>query len=155
MKETAQEEIAALLEAAMYKEVASASLYSEAGKLTVDPGARALLTELAADEERHLERLKALKKSSPGQRQWRLEKVADLRLSDYLTGGESLSGAGIQDSLIFAMKQEEQSMLFYTQMMAALRSYGGKELCQWLVQEELRHKLRLELLYEELFYAED
>ena len=155
MKEPERDEIAALLEAAMYKEVASATLYGEARKLTDDPGTRALLTELAADEERHLERLKALPKSGLQQRQWRLKKVTDLRLSDYLTGGGSLAGAGLQDSLIFAMKQEEQSILFYTQMMAALRSRGGKELCQWLVQEELRHKLRLELIYEELFYAED
>ena len=40
-------------------------------------------------------------------------------------------------------------------MMSVLRDEEAKRLCERLVHEELKHKYRLELLYDELFYGED
>jgi hypothetical protein len=39
--------------------------------------------------------------------------------------------------------------------MSALRSKEAKLLCERLVHEELKHKQKLELFYDKLFYAED
>ncbi len=38
--------------------------------------------------------------------------------------------------------------------MGAIRDKTAKHLCEGLVHEELRHKRRLETLYDELFYRE-
>jgi rubrerythrin len=86
---------------------------------------------------------------------WHRARVPDLRISEYLVGGETLEGAGLQDTLLFALKREQESVEFYSRMMSALREEPAKRLCQSLVTEELRHKLRLELLYDDLFYGED
>jgi hypothetical protein len=40
-------------------------------------------------------------------------------------------------------------------MMGALRDTGSKNLCAELAGEELKHKLRLETLYDEMFYRPD
>ncbi len=76
-------------------------------------------------------------------------------ISEYLTGGDTLEGAGLQDLLVFAMKREQQAVEFYSQMMGVMRDETAKRLCERLVHEELKHKLRLEQFYDKLFYGED
>jgi len=41
---------------------------------------------------------------------------------------------------------------FYSRMMGALVDEDAKRVCESLVHEELKHKLRLETLYDDLFY---
>jgi len=81
--------------------------------------------------------------------------VQNLRISEYLTGGETLEGAGLQDTLTFAMKREQQSIEFYSKLMSVMRDEAAKRLCEGLVHEELKHKLRLEIFYDDFFYGED
>jgi len=40
-------------------------------------------------------------------------------------------------------------------MMGIMRGESAKRLCERLVQEELKHKLKLETLYDDLFYGLD
>lgn len=74
-------------------------------------------------------------------------------ISEYLTGSDTLEGAGLQDTLIFAIKREQQSIEFYSKMMGVIRDETAKPLCQRLVREELKHKLKLEMFYDDLFYG--
>ncbi len=82
------------------------------------------------------------------------EEVANLRLSDYLTAPESLQNSGLQEALAFAIKREQEAVDFYTRMMAALLEAPANEFCACLVQDELKHKLKLETFYEELYLKE-
>jgi hypothetical protein len=147
------DELGDLLDTAIYKEIASQALYEAGQSRTTDPGAKTLMKELAMEELKHAEQLKHLKERSPAR--WHREKVPDLMISDYMTGADTLEGAGLQDTLIFAMKREQHSVEFYSRMMAALRDRSVKRLCERLASQELKHKLRLEILYDDLFYRED
>jgi rubrerythrin len=40
-------------------------------------------------------------------------------------------------------------------MMSVMRDKTAKHLCERLVQEELKHKLKLETFYDDLFFSED
>ncbi len=146
------DELTELLDSAIYKEIASEALYVAAQGKTDDPAAKALMKELAAEERGHQQRLKKLKEKGFSKHDWHQEKVPNLMISEYLTGGETLEGAGLQDTLIFAMKKEQQSVEFYSRMMGALVDEDAKRVCEGLVHEELKHKLRLETLYDDLFY---
>lgn len=148
-------EIDELLEAAMYKEIASQAFYTASQDKTEDPGARALLQALAAEELRHSRWLKKLKENSLKLPRRQAQQIPDLMLGEYLTASPTIEGAGLQETLIFAMKRELQSIDFYTRMMGIISGEAAKRLCQRLVQAELRHKLKLELFYDDLFYAED
>ena len=149
------DELADLLDSAIYKEIASQATYVAAQSKTHDPGAKELLKELAKEELGHSHRLKKFKEKELSEQKWYQEEVPNLMLSKYLTGGNKIKGAGLQDALIFAMKREQQAIEFYSRMMGILRNETAKQLCENLVHEELKHKLRLETLYDNLFYAEN
>ncbi len=149
------DELTDLLDTALYKEIASQALYTAAQGKTGDPGARALMKELAEEELKHSQRLKRLMEAGVGERGWHREKVPDLMISEYLTGPDTIEGAGLQETLVFAIKHEQQSIEFYSRMMSVMRDKAAKRLCERLVQEELKHKLKLETFYDDLFYGED
>jgi len=146
-----QDELTELLDMAIYKEIASQALYEAGQSKTQDPGARALLKELAEEETKHSELLKDFKERGLERWGWHHKKVPNLMISEYLTSGESLEGASLQDTLVFAMKHEQQSIEFYLKMMGILRQARAKRLCQRLIHQELEHKLRLETFYDDLF----
>ena len=149
------DELTELLDSAIYKEVASQAVYEAAQSKAEDRGAQALIKELAKEELGHSQRLKKLKERGLPKRSWHQEQVPNLKISQYLTGGETLEGAGLQDTLILAIKREQQAVEFYSRMMGVMRDEAAKNLCADLVHEELRHKLRLETLYDDLFYEEN
>jgi len=149
------DELTELLDTAMYKEIASQAFYIAGQNKTQDPGAKALMKELAEEELKHLQWLKNLKERGLGKRGWHQEKVPNLMISEYLTGGDILESAGLQDTLVFSMKREQQAIEFYSKMMGVIRDGTAKHLCERLVHEELKHKLRLETFYDDLFYSED
>ena len=149
------DELVELLDSAIYKEIASQAVYEAAQKKTEDPVAKTLLQDLAKQEVSHAERLKKLKEKGLSKQNWHQEQVPNLMTSEHLTGPDSLEDAGLQDTLIFAMKREQQAIDFYSKMMGLMRDEAAKQLCESLVHEELKHKLRLEMLYDDLFYGEN
>ena len=148
-------ELAELLDTAIYKEIASQAFYVAGQSKTQDPGAKALMKELAQEELRHAEWLKDLKEKGVEKRHWYQKRVQNLRISKYLTGGETLEDAGLQDTLTFAMKREQQSIEFYSKLMSVMIDEAAKRLCERLVHEELKHKRRLEMFYDDFFYGDD
>ncbi|MFC1978161.1 ferritin family protein, partial [Chloroflexota bacterium] len=122
---------------------------------TQDPGAKVLMKELAQEELRHSEWLKNLKEKSLAELSWHQERLPNLMISEYLTGGDILEGAGLQDTLAFAVKREQQAVEFYSKMTGIMRDESAKRLCEKLVHEELKHKLRLEIFYDDIFYGEN
>ncbi len=149
------DELAELLETAIYKEIASQAAYIAGQRKAQDPGAKTLMKELAKEELGHSQRLKKLKEKGLSKRDWHQEKMPNLMISEYLTGGDTLEGASLQEVLVFAMKREQQAIEFYSKMMGVMKEETAKHLCERLVHEELKHKLRLEMLYDDLFYGED
>ena len=149
------DELTALLDTAIYKEIASQAFYSAGQSRTEDPGAKVLMKELAEEELKHSQWLKDIKEKGLNEHGWQRNEVLNLRVSEYLTGGETLESADLQDTLIFAMKREQQSIEFYSRLMSAMRDETAKRTCERLVHEELKHKLRLEIFYDDFFYGED
>jgi len=150
-----QDELRELLQTAMYKEIASQAFYIAGQDRTDDPAAKELMKELAEEESHHLQMLRELNEQDWRDSDWHREKIPNLMISEYLIGGDRLEGASLQDTLVFAIKREQQAVEFYSRMMGILRSKDTKRLCERLVHEELKHKLRLEMFYDDLFYGED
>lgn len=150
-----QNELAEILETAIYKEVASQAVYEAGQRQTNDAGARALMAELALEEERHADILWGLKEREWKPDEWHHNGVRNLRISDYLVAPARLNGAMLQDTLSFAIKREQLSVDFYSRLMGTFRGAEAKSLCERLVHEELKHKQKLETLYDDLFYQED
>jgi rubrerythrin len=148
-------EFSEILEMAMYKEIAAEAFYTAGQNSTDDPAAKALMKELAKEELGHLEILRAFKERNWQKRDWHSERIPNLMISEYLIGSDKLEGADLQGTLVTAMKREQQAVEFYSRLMSAVRDKGAKGLCERMVHEELKHKYRLEVLYDDLFYQED
>jgi len=82
-------------------------------------------------------------------------RLQSLKLDTYVTGGNQLEGADLQNILLYAIKEEQSSSEFYSHLMSTFINQETKNMCRVLASEELEHKLKLELIYDDLFFPEN
>ena len=107
----------------------------------------------AEQEKGHKEKLVAAKEGNillPAR-----EKVLDLKLADYLVEAEPRADMTYQDALILAMKKENSAFSLYSDLADAAPDPKIKDLFLFLAQEEAKHKLRLELEYDDEVFKEN
>lgn len=111
-----------------------------------------MFNNLARQEKSHRDRLLRVKSGSGS-----LPKdsvVADMKIADYLVAVVEGPQMSYQDALILAMKREKAAFKLYTNLAARVGEELQK-LFESLAQEEARHKLHLELEYDEHVLTED
>jgi rubrerythrin len=130
--------------------------YTGTSEMVKLPHVKDMLKDLASDEVKHKEKLEELlvgdteRIVAAKQRQ----QIQDLKLADYLVAPPLDEDATIQDVLMIAMQREKNSHEFYNLMAGIAASEAAKELFQFLAQEELGHKNRIEILYDDIIYQE-
>ncbi len=77
------------------------------------------------------------------------KQVADLKISDYLVEVSPRPGMDVQDVLMVAMQREKASFRLYNDLAALAQDEGVRSTFLALAQEEAKHKLRMESLYED------
>jgi rubrerythrin len=132
------------------------SFYEAASKMVTASHIQDTLTELAGEEVKHKEKLEKLLKGDIGKTiaAQRPRKIQDLKLVDYLMAQPLDEDATFQDVLIAAMQREKASYDFYTLMSGIAASEEPRRLFEFLAQEEMGHKNKLEVLYDEVIYKE-
>ena len=142
-----------LIARAAEEEDKSYKFYMDAIDLTEDAAAKIWLKELAEEELKHKEMLQdfdntKITKFEPGE-------IQDLRITEFLTDKEVTDIKNFQDVLIVAMKKEQKAYNFYVSMAQSSDSENMKSLCKFLAQEELKHKHKIELSYDEIIFREN
>jgi rubrerythrin len=131
------------------------SFYTGASKMVKLSHVQDILNELAGEEVKHKEKLEELLAGDTGQivaaRQE--HKVQDLKLADYLVPQPLDKDATLQEVLIIAMQREKNSYDFYN-LMTGLASEVTEGLFEFLAQEEMGHKNKIEVLYDDIIYKE-
>lgn len=144
-----------LLRTAIKREEESNALYTQAAKMVKSAPSRVLLEELAGEELTHKAKLEDL---LAGGVTWVVrgykEKVTDLKISDYLVPQPLREDADFQDVLTVAAKREKNAYDFYTAMSDVTQDQAVRNLFAWLANEEMKHKNKVETLYEEIVYKE-
>jgi rubrerythrin len=79
----------------------------------------------------------------------KIEKVPDLKISDYMSKIEFKPNLSYTNILRIAMKMEEKSLKLYNDMREKNTNKDLKKLFHLLANEEAKHKLRLEKIYDE------
>lgn len=77
------------------------------------------------------------------------EEIVDLKISDYLVETEPYEDMDFQDILIVAMKREEASTKLYKNLANKMDDEEIKKIFLRLSQEEAKHKLQFETLYDD------
>jgi len=151
-EETKVEEI---IQQAIAREEDSYALYTKAKEMVGPSHVKDLLENLAQAELGHKAKLEGLLKQdlkrviTPERR----EKVVDLKISDYLKPISLGQVAGIQDVLLLAMQNEREARDFYEEI-AQSTTGTAKSLFEFLANEELKHKNKVETIYEEIVYQD-
>ena len=141
-----------ILEFAIAEEVAANQFYMElAGKME-NPAMAKVFEDFAKEELGHKAKLEAIKQDKTLEP---MEKVADLKIADYLVDVEPQPSMDYQDALILAMKKEKAAYKFYTHLAAVAGDENLTKTFLQLAQEEAKHKLRFEIEYDEVVLKEN
>ena len=125
----------------------------DALKFVKDAAAQLWLKELAGEQIKHRDLLQNFDTSKV--KKFKPEKIQDLHISEYLVDKDISEVKDFQDVLIVAMKKEQKSYNFYVGMAKSTDNPEMKNLCKILAQEELKHKHKLELYYDDNVYQWD
>ena len=146
-----------ILEQAIQFEVEAYGFYMGAVDMVKQPHIKDAMKDMAAEEVKHKERLQALlagdtKTLISAQKRGQ---VQDLKLAEYLVAPALGPDATFQDVLVVAMQREKSSNEFYGTMASIASDEDAKALFEFLAQEELVHKNKVETLYDEVVYQDN
>ena len=136
-----------IIEFAIHREIESMNFYDRAGKLVKHSGTKDLFVDFVKQEEGHKRKLEeALAgKIVLG----KIEKIPNLKISDYMVEAELKPDISYGDILRIAMKREERSVKLYTDLNQKNQDENLRNLFTFLVQEESKHKYYIERLYDD------
>lgn len=132
----------------------SYAIYTSASKRVTSAPAKALLEELAKEELGHKAKLEGLlqKRLSWNIARGQFKRVTDLKLGDHLVAKPLEEGADFQTVLTVAIQREKDSHELYATMASIACDETVHNLFEFLANEELTHKRKLESLYEDTVY---
>jgi rubrerythrin len=132
---------------AMEKEEKAMRFYQKCADRATNPGIKKFFQEMVGEEKRHLELLKDLNPSALSD--IKLPKVEDLHISDYLIDVQFHDDLTYQEALILSMKKEEKAHAFYSGWKDKCMHEKTAKLFEMLATEELKHKRKIENVYDE------
>ena len=134
---------------AIDKEKEAVAFYTDLTKKQTADALTLTFRELAQEEARHVKLLTNISKNTSAIKAYELEKVPNLKISDYLVEMEYSENMVMQDILILAMKREEMAVKLYSQLALGSTDDESVKLFKLLAQEEAKHKLTFEKMYDD------
>ncbi|MFQ6041913.1 MAG: ferritin family protein [Candidatus Poribacteria bacterium] len=137
-----------ILDFAINKEEEAFQFYINLAKQTDRPSMSQVFEELSREEAGHKAKLIGIKEGklmTPAER-----KVMDLKIGDYLVDVEpDPTKLDYQGALILAMKREKASFKLYTDLAETTDREDLRATLLSFAQEEAKHKLKLEIEYDD------
>ena len=136
-----------VLDFAIEKEQEAETFYTKWAQKIEDKWIRKIFTDFAKEEHKHME---ILQKAQKGETLKPSEnKIPDLKISDYLIDISPSLDMDYQKALIIAMKREKASFRLYSDLARLAQGTEIHETLYSLAQEEAKHKVRLETIYDD------
>lgn len=138
-----------IIEYAIEKEKEAAAFYADAATQESFSGVKDMLLEMSEEEKKHQTMLESIGKKQEVVEKYKLKWIPDLKRSDYLVDIEYDKGMPYADLLRLAMKREEKALKMYNDLQAKAEDEEHIKVFKILCQEEAKHKLKLESLYDD------
>ncbi len=132
---------------AIEKEEKAMEFYQKCADRAKNPGIKQFFKEMVEEEERHRNMLKDLNPLNLGA--VKLETIEDLQISDYLVEVKFKEDITYQEALTLAMKREEKAHAFYAAWQNKCMHEKTAKVFEILAQEEMKHKRRIETIYDD------
>jgi rubrerythrin len=146
------DDLEAMIDFAIEKEREAAKFYDKISKDEEDfSGSKKMFAEFAAEEQKHEKILQNFKTKgiSKSLEEYQLKWITDIKRSDYLVDVSYEKGMPYNEILLLAMKREEKALKFYNELLEKADTDESKKLFKALCQEEAKHKLALETIYDD------
>ena len=146
------ENLEAIVDFAIEKEREAVEFYQHISDNEEDfSGSKQMFAEFAAEEEKHEKILKEFKAQgiTKSLEEYQLKWITDIKRSDYLVDLDYEQGMPYNEILLLAMKREEKALKLYNDFLDQADTDEGKKLFKILCQEEAKHKLALETIYDD------
>jgi len=138
-----------ILEYAIGKEKEAVAFYMDLSTKDTFASVKETFVKFAGEEEKHVALLQGISADTAKVDTYELKKVPDLKISDYLVETEYKEGMFMQDILRIAMKREEMAVKLYKDLSEKADNAEFCKLFALLAQEESKHKLALETMYDD------
>ena len=107
------------------------------------------------EEKKHVALLSDISGNKEKIDSYEFRPVVDLKISDYMVEKEYEEGMPMPEVLKLAMKREEKAVKLYNTLEGQTDNADAKKVFQILVQEEKKHKLALETMYDDYLAEQD
>lgn len=141
------ENLKAIVDYALEREKEAVKFYVEAAQSETMSGVKDMLMEFSREEEKHVQMLENM--DDTGFENYVFKWITDIKRSDYVSDLTYSKGMAYQEILLLAMKREEKALALYNRMLENAEDDTQKRLFKILCQEEAKHKLALETLYDD------
>lgn len=145
------ENLDAILDFAVEKEIEAAEFYTSISKQEIFSGAGKMFEEFAQEERKHQRLLEEYKTkgATVSMKEYDFKWITDIKRSNYVVDLEYRPGMVYNEILMLAMKREEKALKLYNDFLAQADSDESRTLFKILCQEEAKHKLALETMYDD------
>jgi len=144
-----------ILDYAIGKEKDAKQFYLDISEEAGLSGNRQTFLDFAKEEDKHVVMLEKLKEGviAEGIDNYEFKWIKDIKRSNLLLDIEYEKGMNYRDILMLAIKREEKALLLYNDLQERVENPDHANIFKILCQEEAKHKLYLETLYDD-FMAE-
>ena len=153
IKELNFKNVEEILEYAITSEQNAFTFYSHWADKVKKDHLKKVFAELAQEEMGHEKFLKKVKEEKIVE--IKNENIQDLKISDYLVSTRASEDMDYQDALILAMHREKTAYKLYSNLAQMTEDNNAKSTFMMLAQQEAKHKLRLELIYDDEILIEN
>jgi rubrerythrin len=138
-----------ILEYAITREVEANEFYLALADRVENPAMGELILEFAKEELEHKAKLE-LEVMKRGKVVAEDEDAVELKLTDYMVDVVDNPAMDYKDLLLLGMKKEKTSFRLYIDLAAIIQDEELRETLLSLAEEEARHKVQLEIDYDEV-----
>ena len=140
-----------ILDYAIGKENEAKQFYLDIGEVESLSGNRQMFLDFAKEEDKHVVMLENLKKGvlADGIADYEFEWIKDIKRSNLVLDITYTKGMQYRDILMLAIKREEKALLLYNGLQDRVEDPDHKKVFMILCQEEAKHKLALESMYDD------
>ncbi len=137
------------------REKEAVEFYASLAKQATRSSLKETFVNFSKEEEKHVALLSDISGNKEKIDSYEFKTITDLKISDYLVEKEYEEGMPMPEILKLAMKKEEVAVKLYTDLAGQTDNEDAKKLFLILVQEEAKHKLGLETMYDDYLADQD
>jgi len=142
-----------ILDFAIGEEQKAADFYTHLAEKMAKPAMKDIFLGFAKEELGHKAKLEGVKGGKKLLSS--ADKVADLKIGDYMVKVDEEGELDYQKALTIAMHKEKAAFRLYNDLAGKTDDAGIRDLLLGLAQEEAKHKLRFEVEYDEFILTEN